>query len=91
MDIDLFSLWRWMLFVVVSVYSIIVIAQSAWGWYVYLSPSDPYMSILRRYVLVHSLRVRIRAFGADLGICALLLVVMGLIGWLHVLIAKGFL
>lgn len=90
-DVDLFSLWRWMLFLLVGIYSTIVIAQAAWGWYVYLSPSDPYMTILRRYVVLHSLRVRLRTFGGDLGVCALLLVTLGLLGWLHLMVAGGHL
>ena len=90
-DIDIFSVWRWLLAVVVTVYATIVLAQSAWGYYVWLAAEDRYTAILRRYIAVQSLRVRLRKFAADLCICAGLVVILGLLGWLHWLGVHGHL
>ncbi|MBV8781624.1 MAG: hypothetical protein JO353_09520, partial [Phycisphaerae bacterium] len=46
--------------------------QSLWGWYVWLAGQDKYVSLVRRYVIVHGLRLRVRAFGGDVLICLLL-------------------
>ena len=69
---DLFQWFRFMLALVVTIYFTIVTAQSLWGWYVWLSGSDKYMSLLRRYLIVHSLRLRFQAFWGDVIICVLL-------------------
>jgi len=82
-EIDFFTLWRWMLALVVMIYSGIVLWQTAAGYWVWLSSGDRYTGILRRYLMVHSLRVRARAFGADIAVCLLLCVTLGLLGWLH--------
>lgn len=69
---DLFQWFRFMLGLVVTIYFTIITAQSLWGWYVWLSGSDKYMSLLRRYLIVHSLRLRFQAFWGDVIICVLL-------------------
>jgi len=46
--------------------------QSLWGWYIWLAGSDKYISLIRRYVIVHGLRLRFRAFWGDVIICLLL-------------------
>lgn len=84
-DIDVFTLWRWMLFIVVTIYTLIVLGQTLWGYYAWLWSGDRYTTILRRYVLVHTLRVRAGTFGPDLAVCGLLCVVLGLLAWLHVM------
>jgi hypothetical protein len=72
---DLFDFFRYALAWVVTIYALIVMAQSAWGWYVWLAGSDQYISLIRRYVIVHGLRLRFRAFWGDVIICLLLSVV----------------
>lgn len=90
-DIDIFTLWRWLLAVVVTLYATIVMVQTAWSYYVWLSAEDRYTAILRRYVAVQSLRVRVRAFAGDLAVCAGLLLILTLLGWLHWLGVNGHL
>ena len=48
---------------VVTIYATIITLQSLWGWYVWLAGADKYMSVLRRYLILHSLRLRIWKFG----------------------------
>jgi len=72
---DLFDFFRYALAWVVTIYATIITIQSLWGWYVWLAGSDQYISLIRRYVIVHGLRLRFRAFWGDVIICLLLTVV----------------
>lgn len=72
---DLFRFFRFFLGVVVTIYATIITLQSLWGWYVWLSGGDRYISLLRRYVIVQGLRLRFKTFWGDVIVCALLLVV----------------
>lgn len=69
-----------MLAIVATVYATVVTLQSMWGWYVWLMGNDRYISLVRRYVVVHGLRLRVRAFWGDVLICCLLCVAF-LIMW----------
>src|SRR5258708_736258 len=69
---DLFDFFRYALSAVVTIYATIITAQSLWGWYVWLAGSDKYISLVRRYVIVHGLRLRFRAFWGDVILCLLL-------------------
>jgi hypothetical protein len=79
-DLDFFDFFRWALAIVATIYATVITLQSLWGWYVWLAGSDKYMTMLRRYVIVHGLRLRFRAFWGDVIIC-LLLCVAFLILW----------
>jgi hypothetical protein len=72
--IDFFNFFRYSLGTVVTIYATVVTMQSLWGWYVWLAGSDRYISLIRRYVIVHGLRLRFRAFWGDVLICILLCV-----------------
>jgi hypothetical protein len=72
---DPFITFRWGLSVVVTIYCTIVMAQQGWSWYVWLMTDDRYITMLRRYVLVHGLRLRFATFWGDVLICILLCVV----------------
>jgi uncharacterized membrane protein YjjB (DUF3815 family) len=74
-DIDLFNFFRYLLAMVATIYASIITYQSLKDWYVWLAGRDRYVSLLRRYVVVHGLRLRFTSFWADLVICALLCVV----------------
>jgi len=80
---DLFDFFRYALAWVVTIYASIVTLQSLWGWYVWLTGSDKYMSLVRRYVIVHGLRLRFRAFWGDVIICLLLSVTFVLLWIAH--------
>jgi hypothetical protein len=90
-DIDLWDFFRYLLFIVVTVYATVVTIQWAWGWYVILIGTEKYVSILRRYILVQGLRLRFRTFWGDVLICLLLCVVFLLMSWLHIRIAARML
>ena len=79
-NIDFFNFFRYFLAIVVTIYATVVTLQSLWGWYVWLAGSDKYVSLIRRYVIVHGLRLRFRAFWGDV-IISLLLCVAFLILW----------
>jgi hypothetical protein len=78
--IDFFNFFRYALGLVVTVYATVVSLQSLWGWYVMLASQEKYISLLRRYLIVHSLRLRFKTFWGDVIIC-LLLCVAFLIMW----------
>ena len=84
--LELFDFFRWVLGTIVTIYATIITLQSLWGWYVWLSGSDKYMSILRRYVIVHGLRLRFKAFWGDVIICILLCVAFLILWRAHILI-----
>ena len=79
-DVDFFNFFRWALATIVTIYATVITLQSLWGWYVYLAGTDKYAGLLRRYLIVHGLRLRFRAFWGDVIICVLLSVVF-LILW----------
>ncbi len=85
-DIDLFSFFRWALFVFVSIYCTLITVQSLWSWYVWLATDDRYISILRRYVVVHSLRLRFASFWGDVLICGLLCIVFVIMMYAHAIL-----
>src|ERR1700733_9656735 len=84
--IHLFDLFRWPLCTVVTLYASIVTLQSIYGRYIYLSGGDKYVSMIRRYLLVHGLRLRIKSFWGDVLVCALLTVTFFMIWHAHNLI-----
>ena len=65
MHVDFFDLFRWVLAIIATVYATVVTLQSTWTWYVWLCGSDKYISLARRYLIVHGLRLRVRTFGGD--------------------------
>ncbi len=85
-EIDFFDFFRYALGTVVTIYASIVTLQSLWSWYVWLAGRDKYISLVRRYVVVHGLRLRIRAFWGDVLICILLCVTFLILCHAHRLI-----
>jgi hypothetical protein len=71
---DPFSFFRYMLGWIVTIYATIITVQSLWSWYVWLAGQDKYVGLLRRYLIVHGLRLRFKAFWGDVIICLLLCV-----------------
>lgn len=82
-QIDFFNFFRYFLGTIATIYATIVTLQSLWGWYVYFTGKDKYVSMLRRYVIVHGLRLRFRAFWGDVIICGLLCIVFILLWHAH--------
>jgi len=72
-DIDFFGFFRFWLATIVTIYASIVTLQSFRNWSSWLGGSDQYSSLLRRYLMVHGLRLRFTTFWGDVLICGLLL------------------
>jgi hypothetical protein len=88
MHIDFFDFFRYALGTVVTIYATVVTLQSFYGWYVYLSGQGRYHALIRRYIMLQGLRLRIKAFGGDTLICILLTVAMILLLRAHQLVAR---
>ena len=73
-DVDLFNFFSWLLTRIVWIYFIVITAQSLWNWYVWLAGGEKHVSMLRRYLLVHGLRLRFTSFWGDVLVCGLLCV-----------------
>ena len=88
-QIDFFNFFRWVLAIIATVYTTVITLQSLREWYLWLAGRDRYVSMLRRYLIVHGLRLRFTAFWGDVLISALLCVVFLLTWKLHLLIRMG--
>ena len=88
---DIFNFFRWWLSTVVAVYATVITLQSLWGWYIWLAGSDRYISLARRYIIVHGLRLRFTDFWGDVVICLLLCIAFLLLWWLHKMLNLGYL
>jgi hypothetical protein len=86
-DLDPFQFFRLSVAWVATIYAIVVTLQSLWGWVAFLSGSDKYMTIVRRYLIIHALRLRFKTFWGDVIICILLCVVFLLLWRLHGVLA----
>jgi hypothetical protein len=82
-DLDTFQFFRLTVAWIATVYATVVTLQSLWGWVVYLSGSDKYMTLVRRYLIIHALRLRFATFWGDVIICILLCAVFVLLYKLH--------
>ena len=82
-DIDFFNFFRYALGWVVTIYATVVMLQSLWGWYLWLAGEDKYISLVRRYMIVHGLRLRFKTFWGDVIICGLLCVIFFILWHAH--------
>lgn len=89
-DGDIFNFFRYSLAVIATIYATVVTLQSLWGWYVWLAGSDRYISLARRYIIVHGLRLRFTDFWGDVVICLLLCIAFLLTWRLHGLAVQGY-
>jgi hypothetical protein len=80
---DLFDWFRLAVGWVVTVYATVITLQSLWGWYVWLAGRDKYIGLLRRYLIVHGLRLRFSTFWGDVILSTLLTVVFFILWHAH--------
>jgi len=80
---DLFDFYRYVLGTVVTVYAIVVTVQSALGWHAWLSQPDRHISMLRRYLIIIGLRLRVSEFWADMVISVLLCAIFAILFAAH--------
>ena len=81
-DLDLFEMFRWLLAVVCSVYTVVVTWRSLAGWLDYFQTSRE-TAVLGRYTLVLLLRMRFRRFAGELVQIVALTVVLVLLLYAH--------
>ncbi|NLX03596.1 MAG: hypothetical protein GXY33_00475 [Phycisphaerae bacterium] len=80
---DPFFFFRRILVIFATLYSGLILARAGWRWFKYLYFPDRSRQLLRRYLFIQLMRVRLRRFGGDLLQIAGLLAIMGLVIWLH--------
>ena len=85
-DLDFFNFFRWMVAVIATVYATVITVQSLYGWYLWLAGGDKYIGLLRRYLLLHGLRLRFSTFWGDVILCGLLSVAFIMLMQAHTLI-----
>ena len=73
-DLDFFNFFRLWLGWIATIYATIITAQSLYGWYIWLAGQDKYIGMLRRYVIVQGLRLRVATFWGDVIVSVLLCV-----------------
>ena len=87
---DLFDLFRWLLGTVVTIYATIVTLQWAWSWWAWLTHPDAayerHFALLRRYLLIHGLRIRLTSFLSDLLVIVGLCIIFMLLFWAHLIV-----
>lgn len=86
MHLDAFDFFRWVLSIIATIYATVITLQSLYGWYTWLAGSDKYVTMLRRYLVVHGLRLRFKTFWGDVLICVLLSVTFLILWRAHVII-----
>lgn len=80
---DLFNVFRYGLGTVVTIYAIVVTVQWAVGWYQWLNSEDRGISMVRRYLIIAGLRLKLTTFWADTTISLLLCVIFALLCLAH--------
>ena len=85
---DLFDFFRFILCVVITIYCLLVTGQSLVGWYQWLNQPGQQIQIIRRYVVISLLRLRIVDFWADAVVTLLLLVSFLMLWHAHSLVSQ---
>ena len=85
-ELDFFNFFRWTLGTIGTVYVTVLTLQALREWLLFLAGSDRYIGLLRRYLLVHGLRLRFKTFWGDVLICLLLCVIFGIVWHCHTVI-----
>jgi hypothetical protein len=88
-DFDLFNFFRVGVSWLATIYATVVTVQSLYGWWVYLAGQDRYVSLVRRYLIVHGLRLRLTSFFGDVIVCMLLCVAFILLWRAHHVMASA--
>ena len=81
-DPDLFEMYRWLLVIICSIYTLVCVGQSLYGWIEYFGQSRR-AQVLGHYAVVLMLRTRVKKFRRDLLQIGLLLALLGVIVYAH--------
>jgi hypothetical protein len=82
-QLDPFDFFRWTVAWIATIYATVVTLMSLWQWMGYLSGGPKYVGMIRRYLMVHALRLRFKTFWGDVLICLLLCVVFLILWYMH--------
>jgi hypothetical protein len=85
-QLDPFDFFRWTVAWIATIYATVVTLQSLSQWVSYLSGRQKYVGMVRRYLVIHALRLRFKTFWGDVLICALLGVIFLLLWRMHGLV-----
>ena len=85
-QLDPFDFFRWTVAWIATIYATVVTLQSLLGWVGYLSGHDKYLGMVRRYLVIHALRLRFKTFWGDVLVCLLLCVVFLILWYMHGLV-----
>jgi hypothetical protein len=80
-EVDPFSLFRWLLAIVGTVYTLVCTGQALYRWFDFFGSSRGKV-LLGRYTLVLLLRMRLRRFAWEL--CQIVLLLAALAGLIYV-------
>lgn len=80
---DLFELWRWALAVGLTVYAAVMFFRWLWGWLAYLNEPQRERLLMRRYIVLHLLRLRGARFRGEVVQIVLYLVAILIVYGLH--------
>jgi hypothetical protein len=80
---DFFDFFRWSLGTIVAIYATLVTLQWAAGWYKWLAQPHRHTTLLRRYLIVSGLRLKVTTFWGDVLVCFLLCVVFAILWHAH--------
>ena len=83
MGFDLFYTWRYLLAVVCTIYAAVRLGQSLWRWQQYLWSGERSTTLMRHYLLVQFLRLKVHRFTLELFQIGVLLGLFVLISWAH--------
>ena len=81
--IDLFYTFRYILVTVCTIYATLQLASTLWHWHIYLSPSKRETAVLRHYLLLQLMRLRVHRFVFELLGIVILVGVLAYVVRLH--------
>ncbi len=80
---DLFELWRWTLAVGLTIYAAVMFLRWLWSWLVFLNEPRRERMLMRRYIVLHLLRLRGARFRSEVVQILLYLVAILIVYGLH--------
>jgi hypothetical protein len=85
-ELDLFILFRTLLFIFLTIYSILLMVSGLWQVRALLRGDDPTHDMLRVYVSYQLLTIRIKPLRGELARIAFWVAMLGVLWWLHFVI-----
>jgi hypothetical protein len=87
-SMDFFDFFRYVLATVVTIYATLVTVQWAAGWYKWLSQQGRHTTLLRSYLIVSGLRLKVTTFWADVLISLMLCVIFMMLWHAHGIVGE---